>query len=176
MLRYLPPGGESGAKTGNIAAHIPGVWGIELVGEPRHAPVIRDFGCLTSTVLRYLANRAPNPAQNPDIAAHYFEAWARVSVGGIRSAGANIGKRGWTPAGAIVCAAFCGMSARIQGRNLRYRSTVGEMPEAPPAGGKGGALGVRLALVAGLPRRGPGAVRRAGRGGWCREVGVDKRK
>ena len=49
-----------------------GLWGIELVREPRHAPVIRGLGCLTSTVLRYLANRVPNPAENPDIAAHYF--------------------------------------------------------------------------------------------------------
>ena len=43
---------------------------------------------------------------------------------------------------------------------------------------KEGRLGLgwaRLGL-AGLPRRGSGAVRRAGRGGWCREVGVDKRR
>ena len=46
-----------------------GLRGIELVREPRHAPVIRGLGCLTSTVLRYLANRVPNPAENPDIAA-----------------------------------------------------------------------------------------------------------
>ena len=67
-----------------------------------------------------------------------------MSVGGIWSAGANIGECGWAPAGAIVCAAFCGMSARIQGRNLRYRSTVGETPDAPGVGGEGGALGVGL--------------------------------
>ena len=86
-----------------------------------------------------------------------------------------MGKCGWELTGAIVCAAFCGMSVRIQGRNLRYRSTVGETSEAPGAIGEGGAFGARLGL-AGLPRRGSGVVRRAGRGGWCREVGVDKRR
>ena len=79
-----------------------------------------------------------------------------MSVGGIRSAGANIGECGWAPAGAIVCAAFCGMSARIQGRNLRYRSTVGETPDAPGAGGEGGALGVGLGQT--------------GFGGWVAQV------
>ena len=47
-------------------------------------------------------------------------------------------------AGAVVCAAFCGIGARIQGRKSRYRSTVGETPGVPGARGEGGALGVRL--------------------------------
>ena len=55
-----------------------------------------------------------------------------------------MGKCGWELTGVIVCAAFCGMSVRIQGRNLRYRSTVGETSDTPGAGGEGGALGVRL--------------------------------
>ena len=67
-----------------------------------------------------------------------------MSVGGIRSAGANIGECGWDTAGSVVCAAFCGITAWIRGRNLRYRSTVGETPGVPGARGEGGALGVRL--------------------------------
>ena len=47
-------------------------------------------------------------------------------------------------AGSVVCAAFCGISAWIRGRNLRYRSTVGETPGVPGARGEGGVLGVRL--------------------------------
>ena len=164
-----------------------GLRGIELVREPRHAPVTRGLGCLTSTVLRYLANRVPNPAENPDIAAHYFEGRAgagrhrrvRVSVGGIRSAGVNIGEYGWMSAGAVVCAAFCGIEARIQGRNLRYRSTVDEAPGVPGARGEGGALGVRrgeaeLSWFEVAWAR-PGRGTRGSEAG-CREVGVDKRK
>ena len=46
-------------------------------------------------------------------------------------------------AGAVVCAAFCGITAWIQGRKSRYRSTVGETPGVPGARGEGGPLGVR---------------------------------
>ena len=60
---------------------------------------------------------------------------------------ANIGECGGTPAGAVVCAAFCGMRAWIQGQKSRYRSTVGETPGVPGARGEGGALGVRRGEV-----------------------------
>ena len=90
-----------------------------------------------------------------------------------------MGKCGWELTGAIVCAAFCGMSARIQGRNLRYRSTVGEMSDAPGAGGEGGAFGVGLGQ-AGFGRvaqawLGRSAARSAGRlvpGGGRRQAKV----
>ena len=67
-----------------------------------------------------------------------------MSVGGICSAGANIGECGWDTAGSVVCAAFCGITAWIRVQILRYRSTVGETPDAHGVGGEGGALGVRL--------------------------------
>ena len=67
-----------------------------------------------------------------------------MSVGGIRSAGANIGECGWDTAGSVVCAAFCGITAWIRAQILRYRSTVGETPDAHGVGGEGGALGARL--------------------------------
>ena len=90
-----------------------------------------------------------------------------------------MGKCGWELTGAIVCAAFCGMSARIQGRNLRYRSTVDETPDTPGARGEGGALGARLGL-AGFGRvaqawLGRSAARGAGRlvpGGERRQAKV----
>ena len=88
---------------------------------------------------------------------------------------ANIGECEWTPAGAVVCAAFCGMRAWIQGRKSRYRSTVGETPGVSGAGGEGGALGVRRG-EAELSWFEVAWARHAGLGGWCREVGVDKRR
>ena len=90
---------------------------------------------------------------------------------------ANIGECEWTPAGAVVCAAFCGMRAWIQGRESRYRSTVGETPGVPGAGGEGGALGVSPGRwdPARLRGRGPGAacgVRRLVPGGGRRQAEV----
>jgi len=102
-----------------------------------------------------------------------------VSVGGIRSAGANIGECGWMSAGSVVCAAFSEIGARIQGRKSSYRSTVGETPGVPGARGEGGALGVsrgeaELSWFEVAWAR-PGRGTRGSEAG-CREVGVDKRK
>ena len=71
------------------------------------------------------------------------------------------------------------MSARTWGPKSRYRSTVGETPDAPGAGGEGGALGVRMGQ-AGFGRvaqawLGRSAVRGAGRlvpGGGRRQAKV----
>jgi len=102
-----------------------------------------------------------------------------VNVGGIRSAGANIGECGWMSAGSVVCAAFSEIGARIQGRKSRYRSTVDETPGVPGARGEGGALGVsrgeaELSWFEVAWAR-PGRGTRGSEAG-CREVGVDKRK
>ena len=102
-----------------------------------------------------------------------------MSVGGIRPAGANIGEYGWVSVGAVVCAAFCGIGARIQGRKSRYRSTVDETPGVPGAGGEGGALGVRRGEAElswfEVAWAQPGCSVLGGEAG-CWEVGVDKRK